>query len=64
LADLPYEPPIDFELPNYTDVGKALFNLAHSPHYDDTPVPEMDFPVDQIEMVPWDMFALPELGPG
>lgn len=64
FPDLPYEPPFDFELPDYTEVGTTLFKLAHLPPYDDRLVPDMDFPVEQIEMVPWDTLELPELGLG
>ncbi|KAF9455164.1 hypothetical protein BDZ94DRAFT_1242450, partial [Collybia nuda] len=60
---LPYQPPFDFELPDYTEVGKTLLELAHSPPYENEPVPEMDFPVDQIKFIPWDMLDRPELGP-
>ncbi|KAF8704396.1 hypothetical protein AX14_014033 [Amanita brunnescens Koide BX004] len=38
--DLPYQPPFDFELPNYEQVGKSLWSLLHSCPADDTPPPE------------------------
>ncbi|KAF8344579.1 hypothetical protein F5887DRAFT_1134591 [Amanita rubescens] len=52
--DLPYQPPFDFELPNYTEVGKSLWNLVHSCPVDDTPIPEHE--PDMSDFKPnWDL---------
>ncbi|KAJ3501804.1 hypothetical protein NLJ89_g9176 [Agrocybe chaxingu] len=60
--DLPYEPPFDFELPDYKEVGKALRQLAFSVPYDDIPsFPEPEFPVSELEAQTWDMLPLPAL---
>lgn len=40
--EVPYCPPIDFELPDYKQVGKTWWQLAHSYHYDDAPPPVID----------------------
>ena len=61
--DLPYDPPFDFQLPNYADVGKSLFHLAHSIPIDDTPPPvEIDIAPSDIEMAQYDLNPLPEHG--
>ena len=60
--DLPYQPPFDFELPDYKVLGKNLRNLAHSCPYDDTPSPpELDIVVSDIAISTWDMIKLPPL---
>ena len=60
--DLPYQPPFDFELPDYKVLGKSLRNLAHSCPYDDSPSPpEQDIVVSDIAISTWDMFKLPSL---
>ncbi|KAJ6616639.1 hypothetical protein B0H10DRAFT_1378744 [Mycena sp. CBHHK59/15] len=55
-VETPYTPP--FDLPDYASVGTTLFRLAHSYPYDDTTPPEIEPTVD---LVPWDMFALPDI---
>ncbi|KAF8893615.1 hypothetical protein BD779DRAFT_1507284 [Infundibulicybe gibba] len=45
-VNLPYTPPIDFELPDYKIVGKTLLSLAHSCPYDDSPPPELSMECD------------------
>ncbi|KAF8196535.1 hypothetical protein BJ912DRAFT_900319 [Pholiota molesta] len=60
--DLPYEPPFDFQLPDYKEVGRTLFQLAHSCRYDDTPaLPEPDFKEAELEPANWDMMPLPPI---
>jgi len=60
--DLPYEPPLDFELPDYKVLGKNLRNLAYSCPYDDSPSPpEPEIVVSDIAISTWDMFKLPPL---
>ncbi|KAF9478354.1 hypothetical protein BDN70DRAFT_836229 [Pholiota conissans] len=60
--DLPYAPPFDFELPDYKQVGKTLFQLAHSCYYDDAPLlPEPDFKAAELENIEWDMIPLPAI---
>ncbi|KAF9553902.1 hypothetical protein CPC08DRAFT_822034 [Agrocybe pediades] len=59
--DLPYEPPFDFALPNYTEVGKSLFELAYSVPVDDAlPPVEIDMPASEIESIVYDLGPLPE----
>lgn len=62
--DLPYQPPFDFELPTYKDVGKSLLKLAHSYPYDEDDSPAVEITIDEeaVEVTTWKMFALPELG--
>ncbi|KAF8233368.1 hypothetical protein L208DRAFT_1395830 [Tricholoma matsutake] len=61
--DLPYQPPFDFELPTYKDVGKSLLKLAHSYPYDEDDSPAVEITIDEeaVEVTTWKMFALPEL---
>lgn len=57
--DLPYEPLLDFELPDYKMLGKKLRNLAHSYPYDDSPSPPE---LDIVVLDPaWDLLTLPPL---
>jgi hypothetical protein len=51
---LPYQPPFDFELPNYEKVGKSLWNLAHSCPADDTPLPKHEPDVSDLKSN-WDL---------
>jgi hypothetical protein len=60
--DLPYQLPLDFELPDYKVLGKKLRNLAHSCPYDDSPSPpEPDTVISDIAITNWDMLKLPPL---
>ncbi|KAG5643321.1 hypothetical protein DXG03_001205 [Asterophora parasitica] len=59
--DLAYQPPLNFELPDYKEVGKALFKHAYSYHYDDTPVVEIEIKEDDIQKPGWDTLPLNEL---
>ena len=60
--DLPYQVPLDFELPDYKVLGKKLWHLAHSCPYDDSPsLPELDIVVSDIAAPTWDMLELPPL---
>ncbi|KAF8802726.1 hypothetical protein BYT27DRAFT_7145861 [Phlegmacium glaucopus] len=60
--NLPYDPPLDFELPDYKVLGKNLRRLAHSCPYDDLPSPpELDFVVSDLPSSTWDMFTFPPL---
>lgn len=60
--DLPYQPPFDFDIPNYKEVGTALSKLAHSYPYDDSPPVEITMDEEMGKLTTWDMLALPELG--
>jgi hypothetical protein len=63
FKDLPYEPPFDFKLPDYKEVGKTLRHLAFSVYQDDVPAPpEHDIPASDLEVNNWNMMSLPELG--
>ncbi|KAF8907923.1 hypothetical protein CPB84DRAFT_1959466 [Gymnopilus junonius] len=59
--DIAYEPPFDFVLPNYKEVGKTLFDLAHSTPYDDVAPVEIEISPCQIGESKWDFISLPEL---
>ncbi|KDR67807.1 hypothetical protein GALMADRAFT_146820 [Galerina marginata CBS 339.88] len=60
--DLPYQPPFNFALPDYKEVGKSLFKLAHSIPYDDISPPlEPEIPYSQLEEQKWDMISLPDI---
>jgi hypothetical protein len=62
-ADLPYEPPFDFELPDYKQVGRMLFQIGHSFQYDDAPAPaDLEIAATELEEANWNMISLPELG--
>jgi hypothetical protein len=62
-TDLPYQPPFDFELPDYTEVGKKIRDLAFSFPFDDAPgPPEPEFPITELEPAVWETFSLPPLG--
>jgi hypothetical protein len=60
--DLAYQPSFDFELPDYKEVGKTLFKLAHEYPYDDSPAAEISMDEDAVETVSWNMLPVPELG--
>jgi hypothetical protein len=59
---LPYQPPFDFELPDYKEVGKSLFKLAHSYPYDESPPVDITVDEEAVGVTTWNMLALPELG--
>ena len=60
--DLPFEPPLDFELPDYKVLGKNLRNLAYSCPYDDSPPPpELEVVVSDLAISTWDILKLPPL---
>ncbi|KAF9526855.1 hypothetical protein CPB83DRAFT_895707 [Crepidotus variabilis] len=60
--DLPYQPPFDFELPDYKEVGKTLRRIAFSVPYDDTPpLPDPEIHPSDVRIEPWDMISLPPL---
>ena len=51
--EVPYQPPFDFELPDYKVLGAKLREMAHSYKYDDDPVPDdfdYVFDVSQAEL--------------
>lgn len=61
--DLPYEPPFDFELPDYKKVGRTLFQIGHSFRYDDAPaLADLEIAASELEEANWNMICLPELG--
>ena len=60
--DLPYDPPFDFEIPNYKEVGKTLFKLAHSYPYDDSPATEITMDEEAVKVTTWNLLELPEIG--
>ncbi|KAH9484775.1 hypothetical protein JR316_0001677 [Psilocybe cubensis] len=57
--DIPFQPSYDFDLPDYKQLGKTLFQLAHSVPYEDVSPP--DEPIIQLESANWNMIHLPEL---
>jgi hypothetical protein len=63
LSDLPYQPPFDFELPDYKEVGRKIQDLAFSMHFDDAPgPPDREFLVNELESIEWENFPLVPLG--
>ncbi|TFK74234.1 hypothetical protein BDN72DRAFT_955868 [Pluteus cervinus] len=56
ITEVPYQPPFDFEMPDYKLLGKRLFDLAHSYPYDDTSPPVVDWDPSQesLGLVSWD----------
>ncbi|KAG5638219.1 hypothetical protein H0H81_001220 [Sphagnurus paluster] len=48
--DLPYQPPFDFDLPNYKEVGKKLWDLMHSCPYDDPPMLDIDIDPEDVPL--------------
>ncbi|KAG6840529.1 hypothetical protein C0991_006167 [Blastosporella zonata] len=59
---LAFQPTWDFELPNYKEVGKALFNFAHTCLHDDTPIAEIEIDEKDVQLPGWDMLTVQELG--
>lgn len=60
---MPYQPPFDFDIPDYKEVGKTIRELAFSFPFDDVPgPPDPDFPVSELDKISWDMISLPPLG--
>ncbi|KAK7043098.1 branched-chain-amino-acid transaminase bat2 [Paramarasmius palmivorus] len=59
--DLPYQPPLDFELPDYKEVGRSILEarkwMMEEPQTPPDIVPDMK----DIGFVSWDMLPLPEL---
>ena len=63
VLDLPYQPPIDFDLPNYYEVGRTLREAAYSfPRIDVVPPPEHDIAPADLGVPSWNFFDLPPLG--
>jgi len=63
FLDLPYQPPFDFNIPDYREVGKTIRELAFSFPFDDVPgPPDPDFPASELDKISWDMISLPPLG--
>ncbi|THU95487.1 hypothetical protein K435DRAFT_125676 [Dendrothele bispora CBS 962.96] len=61
--DLPYQPPFDFELPNYKDVGKRLLEMAWSGCVDDEfQPPELEPDIKDLDLGSWEGLTLPPLG--
>lgn len=62
--DMPYQPPFDFELPDYKVVGKTLVELSYSqPYYDeDTPPEDLEIDIDGMGMTSWNMLHVPNVG--
>lgn len=61
-VDLPYQPPFDFELPDYRELGKALRQAAFSVAFEDpVTLPEPSIP-SEIFTDPWGTVPLPEIG--
>ncbi|KAF9258874.1 hypothetical protein L218DRAFT_964170 [Marasmius fiardii PR-910] len=60
--DLPYQPPLDFELPNYKEVGKVLMSISRNVVFDEPQSPLEFVPnAEDIAQIPWNMIPLPEL---
>jgi hypothetical protein len=60
FADLPYAPPFDFNLPDYTQLGKALLDVTRPYHVDDSE-PQLDYVFDSTSTVDCRL-PLPRLG--
>ncbi|KIL66472.1 hypothetical protein M378DRAFT_177832 [Amanita muscaria Koide BX008] len=58
--DLPYQPPFEFDLPDYKHVGKTLFDLAHSWPVDDSAAGLFADPVFEIDKSSWETLKLVE----
>lgn len=60
--DLPYQPPFDFELPNYKVVGRTIMDFARNYPYDEDDAPaEIEMDAEQIHCLTWDMLSLAEI---
>ncbi|KAG7098222.1 hypothetical protein E1B28_000189 [Marasmius oreades] len=60
--DLHYQPPLDFELPDYKEVGKVLMDISRKLVLDEQqPPPEIVPKAEDITPVPWNMIPLLEL---
>ncbi|TFK44093.1 hypothetical protein BDQ12DRAFT_3053 [Crucibulum laeve] len=59
--DLAYQPPLDFDLPDYKVVGQNLRSLAFSVRYDDSSPAELDVHVDEIPPESWNLMPLPDI---
>ncbi|KAG7086422.1 hypothetical protein E1B28_002376 [Marasmius oreades] len=60
--DLPYQPPLDFQLPDYREVGKVLMGFSRNLVLDEPqPPPEIAPRAEDIAPIPWNMIPLPEL---
>ena len=44
-SDLPYQPPVDFDLPDYKALGQAFRRQVFSAPIDDTEPPQLVMPV-------------------
>ncbi|PPQ80204.1 hypothetical protein CVT25_003557 [Psilocybe cyanescens] len=61
--DIPFQPHYDFELPDYKQVGKTLFQLAHSNLFEEVaPPPQPNISPSDLEKLNWDMIPLPDIG--
>ena len=49
-SDLPYQPPVDFDLPDYKALGQAFRRQVFSAPVDDIEPPQLVMPV--VEMLP------------
>ncbi|KAH0589698.1 hypothetical protein H2248_005420 [Termitomyces sp. 'cryptogamus'] len=58
---LALEPVVDIELPDYRELGKALFEFAHTCPIDDTPVAEIEINGKDLQLPGWDLLPIPEL---
>lgn len=61
-TEIPYQPPFDFKMPDYKELGAKLREMAHSYKYEDDPVlDDFDyvFDISQAELE-----LLKPLGPG
>ncbi|KAF5346347.1 hypothetical protein D9758_011472 [Tetrapyrgos nigripes] len=60
--DLPYQPPFDFDLPDYKEVGKRLLEMAWSGYVDDElPPPELEPDTSKLGIGTWEDLPLPPL---
>ncbi|KAG6909686.1 hypothetical protein DXG01_016093 [Tephrocybe rancida] len=55
------EPAFNLGLPDYKEVGKALYNFSRTCPYDDTPVPEIEINEKDVRLPGWDMLSVKEL---
>ncbi|ESK90590.1 hypothetical protein Moror_4226 [Moniliophthora roreri MCA 2997] len=60
--DLPYQPPFDFDLPDYKEVGRSILEFSRKGLVEEPQIPPDVVPdINNIGLVSWDMIPLPEL---
>ncbi|KAJ3573158.1 hypothetical protein NP233_g2612 [Leucocoprinus birnbaumii] len=59
--DLPYQPPFEFDLPDYKLLGQAVLRNVFSYPAEDLPPPTFDFTLSDQDLMKWDSLSLPSL---